>query len=76
MIDAASAEVYVGLHDRTLAPLQGLTAAQQRGVAVHALLFGENTLTVGEVRHHPQAEDQRYMGEAASSSWWRIGRPP
>jgi Cd2+/Zn2+-exporting ATPase len=57
MIDAASAELYVGLHDRTLAPLQGaLTAAQQRGVAVHALLFGENTLTVGEVRHHPQAE--------------------
>ncbi len=59
MIDAAQGELYVGLHDRTLAPLRAaLTAAHQRGVEVHTLLFGEATFDVGEVRYHPQAETE------------------
>ena len=57
MMDAAATELYVGLHDRTLAALRSaLVAAHLRGVEVHTLLFGDSTLEAGEVRHHPQAE--------------------
>jgi Cd2+/Zn2+-exporting ATPase len=59
MVDAVQTELYVGLHDRTLTPLRSaLIAAHGRGVSLHTLLFGEQTLDVGEVRHHPQAESE------------------
>ena len=58
-MNAAATELYVGLHDRTLAALRGaLIAAHLRGVEVHTLLFGDSTLEAGEVRHHPRAETE------------------
>lgn len=59
MISSAQYEAMLVLTDDNLVQLQDVIfAADQRNVAIGALLTGEKTLEIGQVSHHPPRESQ------------------
>ncbi|MCL4250593.1 MAG: TrmB family transcriptional regulator [Anaerolineae bacterium] len=59
MIRQAQTEAYLVLTDEDLDGLRhAMVAANERGVAIHALLMGQGRLDFGEIAYHPPLESE------------------